>query len=73
MMNDNERTLMEKTASWAVYLMSQADIRSMPSPITAPCTAAMTGKGHRSGATMACWNSRRYFRMVREARAESLD
>jgi len=52
--SDDVHTLMENTASWAAYLISQADIRSMPSPMTGPCTAAMTGKRHRSGATMAC-------------------
>lgn len=31
-------------ASLVAYRMSQVDIRSMPSPITAPCTIAMMGK-----------------------------
>lgn len=44
---------------------------STPSPITRPCTATITGNGHRSGAPMACWNSSNTFRMARDALAAS--
>lgn len=64
---------MAKTASLAAYRTSHAAIMSTPSPRAEPCTATMTGKMQRSGAPMACWNSRRTLRTEREARAESCD
>lgn len=44
---------------------------SIPRPTTLPFTAAMTGKGQRSGAVMACWMERMRVRVWRAQRAGS--
>lgn len=64
-------TLIENVASEAAYRTSQAEMMSNPNPMTGPCTAAITGKGQRSGALMDRWNERINFRVKYAVRAGS--
>lgn len=66
-------TLIVNLVFEAAYRISHADMMSTPRPTTMPCTAAITGNRHRSGAVMASWNGLICFLKSNAIRAASVD
>ena len=64
-------TLIPNRVPSAAILTSHATTISIASPYATPCTAAMTGTGHRSAAAQHAWNARAKERIWSACRAVS--